>query len=90
MTLWERETMFSSRPETDHPYFVAIVAWGRQRPNDVIPFLLSLITENWQWCWALWNIVGDEKAPHIPEEHAGQGDFISQAWTLWGQANGYS
>jgi len=89
VSLFERETMFSSRPEYDHPYYKTVVAWGKQRPNDIIPWLLNHIKTNWHWCGALWMIVGKEKAPHVPEEHAGRGVFISQAWTTWGQANGY-
>lgn len=86
---FERETMFSSRLEGDHPYFKTVVAWGKAKPDMVIPWLLEIINENWHWCLALWEIVGEEKAPHIPEEYAGQGDFITQAWLTWGQANGY-
>jgi hypothetical protein len=90
VSLWEQETMFLSSPEHDHRYYRCIVAWGKTRPNDLIPWLLEVIQRNWHWCGALWEIVGQEKAPHIPEEHAGQGDYITQAWLAWGKSNGYS
>lgn len=81
--------MFSSRIEFEHPYYKTVIGWGRNRPNDIIPWLLEHISDNWHWCHALWEIVGQEKAPHIPEEYAGQGDYITNAWLDWGRANGY-
>ena len=86
---FEQDTIFSSRIERNHPYFKTIVAWGKARPNDIIPWLLNHSCENWHWTHALWEIVGHETGPHIPEEYAGRGDFIVPAWLDWGKANGY-
>lgn len=87
--IFEEETMFSSASNHDHRLFRTIVAWGRIKPDIVIPHLLNHLNDNWHWSGALWEIVGQEKGPHIPEEYAGQGDFITQAWLDWGLANGY-
>jgi hypothetical protein len=83
------DTCFSSRFVDEHPYYKTIVNWGKAKPDDLIPVLLELLPENWHWSHALWDIIGQEKGPHIPEEYAGQGDFIAQAWLDWGRANDY-
>lgn len=88
--LWHQETMFLSSPEHDHRYYKCIIAWGKNRPEEFIPWLLEVIKDNCRWCFALWEIVGEEKAPHIPEEYAGQGEYITQAWLAWGKAHGYN
>lgn len=89
MDRWEEETMFLSSPEHDNRNYRAIIAWGKNRPDEFIPFLLDAIQENWHWCGALWEIVGEGNGPHIPEEHAGRSSFIVPAWLAWGKANGY-
>jgi len=86
---FERDTMFSSRIESEHPYFKTIVGWGKQRPNEIIPWLLNHIIENWHWSAALWEIVGENNGPIIPDDKAGQGDFICNAWLDWGRDRGH-
>lgn len=87
--LFEKETMFSSRIEIDHPYYRTVVAWGQQRPKDIIPWLLHHINDNWHWCHALEEIVGKANAPQIPMEYAGRGDKITEFWLSWGRARLY-
>jgi len=85
---FERETIFSSRPETDHPYYKSIVILGKRKPDEVIPWLLERVDDNWHWPMALEDIVGDT-GPSIPEEYAGQINFIADQWKSWGKDNGF-
>jgi len=86
---FERDTLFSSGVEVGNPYFKAIIAIGKRRPDDIIRFLMSRLDNDHMWTLALWMIVGEEKAPHIPEEHAGHVEFIRNLWLDWGRAQGY-
>lgn len=86
---FEWETMFLSSIEIDHPYYRAVVTWGKERPKDVIPYLLAHLDCNWHWAIALEEIVGKENAPKIPEEDSGRGDRITELWLEWGLTHGY-
>lgn len=85
---FERETMVSSRVERKHPYYRAIVAYGKTHKEEIIPWLLDQIDFNFHWCLALEEIVGDD-SPCIPERYAGQLDMITAQWRYWGKLRGY-
>lgn len=81
--------MWSSGVESCHVYYRALVCWGKQYPDEMIPWMLTNIDKNWDICFMLWEIVGKEKAPQIPEEFAGHRQFIVDAWLTWGELQGY-
>lgn len=83
------DTAFQSRVSIDHPYFKTIVHLGQLKPKVVIPFLLKSLKDDFHWTIALEMIIGEEKAPHIPEEYAGRIDYINNLWLDWGRAQGY-
>jgi len=85
------DTMFSSRPEFDHPYFQTLIAWGKAFPETVIPWLLNHLRSpgNWHWTYALRLIVGKDNAPQVSEKQAGRVDRIIELWLEWGKTHGY-
>jgi hypothetical protein len=88
---YERETIFSSRHEVDHPYHRTIVAWGKLYPQDIIPWLIKRCDSHKGWITitALSAIVGEKEKPRIPEKYAGRFDKLLQLWLEWGKAKGY-
>lgn len=86
---FERETMVSSRPETDHPYYKFIVGLGKNYPDEIIPYLLDKINyygTSFEWLMALREIVGPIDSPAIIPEMAGRVDQIFMIWQDWGRA----
>ena len=86
---YERDTMVSSRPETDHPYYKFIVALGQKNPDEIIPWLLEKIEyyhTSFNWCMALREIVGPIESPAMIPEMAGRVDQITMLWQDWGRA----
>jgi len=76
-----------------HQYYKTIIAWGLERPNDIIPWLLGKLPSNWHWAWALGQIVNQifskEERPTFPEGSAGRGKIIEAIWLKWGKEKGY-
>lgn len=89
---FKQDTMFLSSIQTNHPYYKSIVAIGKSRPHDVIPFLLNEIgTEgDAHWFIALQEIVGEKNSPKISSEIMGRIDLIRQVWLDWGKLKGYT
>ncbi len=85
---FEQDTWFLSSVERDHPYYKAIVAFGKQRQDEVVHWLLERVENNWHWPMALHEIVGIN-SPSIREEDAGRIDVISAQWKYWGKLKGY-
>ena len=84
MGKFEEETGYRSQISTDHHYFQMVVAWGKSKPNDIIPQLLKRIDADWAWCLALQEIVG-KGSPNIPFQITGQMDKIVMIWQKWGK-----
>ncbi len=89
LNLYSADSMFLSHINHEHPYYKAFVLWGKEYPEEMIPWLLKHLDVNWDIAVMLWEIVGQEKAPHVPEEHAGRRDYIVEQWLAWGKLNGY-
>jgi hypothetical protein len=83
--IWTAQTGYlSSYTEiVEHPAFREIIRMG----EPVVPLMLRDLEERPRlWVWALPEITG---ANPVPPGEAGNIARMSDAWLLWGRANGY-
>lgn len=80
---------FHSFLDYDHPYYKTLVAWGKQNPDEIVPWFLKRIETDWTWCFVLFDIVGKENGPIIAIEDSGRVKIIVSRWLAWGKEKGY-
>ena len=82
---WKQETAHLSNMTNscNHSAYQKIIGMGK----DIIPFILRDLKETQDhWFWALLVITGINP---VSEDHAGNIEYMTEAWLQWGRSEGY-